>query len=285
MDEILIGKEEIIKRRDQLNDIRFPTISCFLFLMLIFKIFFNVYFSPLLLIFLSLMLITTIIYSLISNIMIASSISAIISLHFAYMIIDLINLTIIIYLLGGVVWIGFIFYAFYAYINFIILPRKYAFSLIGYCGFLYVLIAVIQYFSLFSYKEIFSLEERVPQNINFVITTVAAVTAFLWLIGYYGDVFYKILGEKIRELQKTKALLEDERASLEIRVGAKTRELREGRERLEDKIIERTKEVEKERKELAKKLSELEKFHKVAVGRELKMRDLKKEITKLKTDS
>ena len=45
---------------------------------------------------------------------------------------------------------------------------------------------------------------------------------------------------------------------------------------------ERTRELEEEKGELAKKVGKLEKFHKLVVGRELRMAQLKKEVKKLK---
>jgi len=62
---------------------------------------------------------------------------------------------------------------------------------------------------------------------------------------------------------------------LEIRIEARTRELQELAQKLEEQIKERT-------KELQEKLGELEKFNRLAVGREMKMIELKEEITKLK---
>lgn len=282
MDKTLIEKEEFQIRHNQLIGVRVAPISAFLFLMLILKIFFNVSFPIPLFFLVSLMLITTFIYLFIFSRIKNPSPSLIINSYFAYMLLDLINLSIIIYFLGGVLWIGFIFYAFYAYINFLLLPRKYCFFLIGYCSFLYTLVIVGQYFNIYSYELIFNPEERAPQNLPFLITSGMAAIAFILFIGYYGDVFYKFLREKIEELQKTKGLLEEEKASLEIRVGAKTKELWIERESLQEKVKERTRELEAERKELAKKIAELEKFHRVAVGRELKMRELKREIEKMK---
>ncbi|NCS99815.1 PAS domain-containing protein [Candidatus Parcubacteria bacterium] len=52
-------------------------------------------------------------------------------------------------------------------------------------------------------------------------------------------------------------------------------ELREAKTGLEEKVKERTKEIQE-------RVVELEKFNKLAVGRELKMIELKKEIEKLK---
>jgi hypothetical protein len=72
------------------------------------------------------------------------------------------------------------------------------------------------------------------------------------------------LGEKTKELEKTKDILE-------IKVKARTKELQELTEQQEETIEKRTKEI-KERME------ELERFHHLAVGRELKMVELKKKI-------
>lgn len=63
--------------------------------------------------------------------------------------------------------------------------------------------------------------------------------------------------------------------SLEIRVKARTKELKELSEQLEEKVKERT-------KTLQDKVNELKKFHKLTVGREEKMIEMKKEIKELK---
>jgi len=85
---------------------------------------------------------------------------------------------------------------------------------------------------------------------------------------------YETLEEKVRERT---AELEELKTSLEIRVQARTRELKELAESLEEKVKERT-------KELQKKIEELEKFQKMAIGRELKMVELKEEIKRLKEE-
>lgn len=63
--------------------------------------------------------------------------------------------------------------------------------------------------------------------------------------------------------------------SLEIKVRERTKELEDLTAKLEEKVADRT-------KELQEKLRELEKFQKLAVGRELKMIELKKQINELK---
>jgi len=87
----------------------------------------------------------------------------------------------------------------------------------------------------------------------------------------------KEFNQMAESLGKSKVALEEERATLKIKVVARTKELKELTERQGETIEERTKEI-KERVE------ELERFHKLAVGRELKMIELKEEIKGLKKE-
>ncbi|MCK4781346.1 hypothetical protein KAS79_00255 [Candidatus Parcubacteria bacterium] len=77
------------------------------------------------------------------------------------------------------------------------------------------------------------------------------------------------------EIYITRQALEEEKTSLEIKVNARTRELKELTQSLDQKVKQRT-------KELQDRVDELERFHKLTVGREVKMIELKKEIKELK---
>ncbi|MFH1894520.1 MAG: hypothetical protein ABH813_01295 [Patescibacteria group bacterium] len=70
---------------------------------------------------------------------------------------------------------------------------------------------------------------------------------------------------------------DEARISLEVRIAARTRELKELADGLEGKVKIRT-------VELQEKIKELEKFNSLAVGRELKMVELKNEIEKLREE-
>jgi len=83
------------------------------------------------------------------------------------------------------------------------------------------------------------------------------------------------LREYFIELLETQGELEAAGELLEIKVRARTRELKELTENLDEQVREKT-------RELQKKLEELEKFHRLTIGRELKMIELKEEIKKLK---
>lgn len=79
-------------------------------------------------------------------------------------------------------------------------------------------------------------------------------------------------------LQKSRAALEKEKMALEIKVEARTKELKELTEGLGVRVKERT-------KQLQEKINELERFQRLAVGRELKMIELKKELKRLKKET
>lgn len=78
----------------------------------------------------------------------------------------------------------------------------------------------------------------------------------------------------IKELKEAREILETEKDVLEIKVRARTRELEELAQSLDEKVKLRT-------KELQERIEELEKFHRLTVGRELKMIELKEKIKKL----
>lgn len=106
----------------------------------------------------------------------------------------------------------------------------------------------------------------------------------------------KLKSEKLeiqnKELKETSERLEEAKTSLEDKVQVRTQELQDAKSGLENLVIDRTKELQElnrhleqevahRTQELQKKLLELERFNNVAVGRELKMVELKEEIAKL----
>lgn len=85
----------------------------------------------------------------------------------------------------------------------------------------------------------------------------------------------KTFNEMIKDLKRSHVALEESKDVLEIKVRARTRELRELLEQRERIIEERT-------GSLQERIKELERFSRLVVGRELKMIELKKEIKRLK---
>ena len=91
------------------------------------------------------------------------------------------------------------------------------------------------------------------------------------LIGYFLTI------ADITKTKKYQKELEEAKNILEVKVAARTKELKELTERQEEIIKERTKEIQE-------RMAELERFHRLAVGRELKMVELKEEIERLKKE-
>ncbi len=96
------------------------------------------------------------------------------------------------------------------------------------------------------------------------------------------------------ELKEASKRLEETKMSLEDKVQVRTQELQDAKSGLENLVIDRTKELQElnrhlgqevthRTQELQKRLLELERFNRVAVGRELKMIELKEEIKKMHT--
>lgn len=81
--------------------------------------------------------------------------------------------------------------------------------------------------------------------------------------------------EKIGEIERSKKILEEAKAVLEIRVAARTRELKELSQNLDEQVKIRTQELEK-------KIAELERANKLMVDREIRMAELKRELNQLK---
>lgn len=143
------------------------------------------------------------------------------------------------------------------------------------CAVGFVTLASLEHYGILEYHDLQNLGVNVMQNKGLFLLTTSFMVGFLICIAIYGDIFSKKFRDTINSLTRKETELTEARTVLEIKVEAKTRELRELAEGLEDEVKRRT-------KELRERLEELEKIHKLAVGRELKMIELKKEIKKLK---
>lgn len=81
----------------------------------------------------------------------------------------------------------------------------------------------------------------------------------------------KTFNQMADDLKKSHLALEESSKILEVKVKARTKELEELANELENKVSERT-------KQLKQRIEELERFHRLTIGRELKMIELKRAL-------
>lgn len=200
------------------------------------------------------------------------------NLYFKYNIGDILFLTMIIHYLGGVAWIGVIFYILVLVMAGVILPKKKAIMLGFVSLFFYSVLVFLEYFGIIPHNPIFLLEPGLYQSSAYVATSILVVAAFFYFVAETAGTFSEVLRKRTNELERAYQQTEEAREILEIRVEARTKELQELVGEREEIIKSRT-------KELQEKIQELERFQRLAVGRELKMIELKKEIKELQERS
>jgi|GEM_PF-3325429 len=206
-------------------------------------------------------------------------IKTIINALFVSTLFDLFLLTILIYYLGG---IEFIYYTFYIILSFIIFPRFQAIAITAWTVFLFLSLVGLRYFQIIPISlSVFTKEEQIFSFFPYFSTTIITLILTFSFLGYFSYGFYKMMARRIILLKQAQGSLEEEKASLEIRVQARKRDIEAERKSLEIRVQEREKEIEEERLELEKRAKELERFQKAAGGREIKMSDLEKEKEKL----
>lgn len=276
-------KDKILKEIRPTIFTRRLTIIVLILLALVLQFWLKIFWRPIIFAILLFWFFTTFLFSWIINRQTTKQ--KIENLHFGYFAFELVLVTIMIHFIGGIEWMGASFYIFTLIYANIFLSR--------FTGLLVTLAALVfytglvffEYFKIVPHYEIF-LFSGLYTNFYYVVTTlIAPVWGVFILISLATGIFADRLKERTRELEEMKATLEtkvrertweleEERTSLEEKVRNRTEELKEMVEKQEKIVEERT-------KELQEKVEELERFNKLAVGRELKMIELKNEIKKL----
>jgi len=195
--------------------------------------------------------------------------------HFRNNFFDLILLTVIIHYLGGVEWIGGIFYLFcFAWTSNSLSKKRVMILYFSAISF-YSILAALEYFQIIPHRFMFGPSPDYFQKPAYIIIQIFSLAAVLFFIIENYGTFSSILRKKQEGMIKAQEEVEEAKKVLEIKVKARTRELQDLTEKQEDIIEERSRET-------RERMEELEKFQKLSVGRELKMIELKEEIKALK---
>jgi len=194
---------------------------------------------------------------------------------FLYWFFNITFITFIFYCIGNIWWLGaFMIVVPIIHAN-IMLPQRKGMllalhAIICYCGF-----AIAEFLGLIPHQQFFALNEEIYRDPFYLLTGLIVGILLLPYITYITSVSSEVLRERTKELIKTSQELEEIKSVLEIKVKARTRELEDINKGLEQRVEKRT-------KELQKRVGELQKFHDLTIGREIKMIDLKKKIKELK---
>ena len=282
MTSLLLSDSDFSPRiKTDLNRSVFQTGSIFI-LLIIFKLWLKIPLSYHLYCLIFLLFLMTVILALYLRREKTQNTSKVISFHFYYNFFSMIILTVIIYYTGGITWIMPIFYSFTIVNSFWIYPRKLAVLMLGWCCILFTLLVLLQYLRILSGIYIFRPEEQVFENFFYVLLTAFGGAIVLICAGLFSNNFYTLFNNKIKELKKTKGYLQETKRSLLAEIAERTKEAEIEREKLREEVERRTEELENRREGVREKVKELEKFHEVAVEREMKMVGLKEEINKFK---
>jgi hypothetical protein len=179
------------------------------------------------------------------------TISRINNIHFLWIIFELLLLTIIIYYIGGITWIGPILYVFFPVYETFLFGNKQKIAMITLTIAFLVGLGSLQYLEIINPHIIFP-GINIYEGNYFYITLLLEIGIIIFTT-VASSMFRKEFEDKIKELNLTYKEKERTRDNLK-----------------------------KKEKELNKRVKELEKFYRLTVGRENKMIELKKEIKELK---
>lgn len=269
-----LGVQELINKLDTILKTERKIECAFLIFSLAFKLIFNVPLSNVVFVVIAFLFLLT----FISNYFVKKQkdIERVDLVCFIHWLITINLVALAVYFLGNIWWIGIAVLMLPVMHSNIWLSQKKGFFLAIYASFCYAGFGLLEYFGIIPYQGFFHVSPEVYQDPFYVLITLTVGSLLVFpYIAYAVSMFSDLLKKRTEQLVKTYTELKDAKETLEIRVKARTKELEEFTQSLEQKIAKRTKELEG-------KVKEMEKFQKFAVGREIKMVELKKKLKELK---
>lgn len=197
-------------------------------------------------------------------------------LYFYYdILIELPILAVIVYLLGGVEWVGAIFFIFPIVFTSVFFSKSRALIVCSFAAFYYLIVVLLPFLNLIPFYSYYPIEQELYKDSTFIRLNIVYFIFTFYLVSIIANVPVGMLKRKTQLLRKAKGNLEEERKSLELKVKERTKQLENEKIHLSKKVEERT-------AELQGRVDELERFHSLMTDRELKMVELKKEINSQK---
>jgi len=209
----------------------------------------------------------------------------IIDFYFLSTFLDIILMAIIIYFLGGIIWLSPFFYSLIMVNLFFLFPKNKAIFLNGLCLVSLIFLIALEYSKAIPY---FSFSPWGPENENNVqntyyalITTIGAL-AVIFFLSFSSDLFRQTLEAQIVKIKETETEIKKNKNKLEVEIGKRTKDLVDEKKNLEKEVEKRTNELEKRKEVVQVRVKELGELHRIAVTKELEMIELKEKIEDFK---
>ncbi|HDP36911.1 MAG TPA: HD domain-containing protein [Candidatus Atribacteria bacterium] len=138
----------------------------------------------------------------------------------------------IFYYIGGILWIGAIFFIFTILYASILSPPREALIVTLIAFTCYSSIVLLEYLELIPYKEFFRLNPYLYKDSQYVATTALVVGLVSFTIFFTGKSFAQKLRQRSAELAQAKKELEEWGSRLEEKVSLRTRELKKSKDQL-----------------------------------------------------
>lgn len=209
----------------------------------------------------------------------------IINLYFLIVFLDIILVTIIIHFLGGITWLAPFFYSLIIVNLFWLFPKNKAIFLNGTCLIFLVFLVILEHIGVIPYFPFSPWQvggENNVQNIYYAIITAFGASTIIFFLSFSSDLFRQDLEVQITKIKEAKEEIKKTKDRLEIEVAKRSKDLIAEKKILEKEMRRRTNELEERKRAIQLRIQELEESHRIAIGRELKMVELKEKIAKLK---
>jgi hypothetical protein len=190
-------------------------------------------------------------------------------INFIYVLFELIIIIFAVHYSGGIAWIGPAFYVFTLIYAFNYLSKGQAILINIFAIFLVLGLVFFEFFGILSHVNNFYFD--LFRNKTYIFVTSLVFCCFLIVLGWTLHFFISLLRRRNSAVLKAYKDSAEMKASLEIRVAARKKELEELSSELQKNIAIK-------KQELEKRIKELEEFNKLVVQRELKIMSLKNKI-------